>query len=111
MELPEDYMIDFEKLVQTEGIYDNTTGLYVEGSSNWADVRGIVVPLSPSELRYAEGGTYTIEDRKVYVYEAFQEGQKIRYKGKVYTIDAEKDYFDTEGLYIYVAKRDGEVNA
>ena len=65
-----------------------------------------VVPLSNEDLRFDEGGTYTVADRKLYCYKEMTKGNKIKHKESLYTILESKDYTDfDEGLYIYIIKK------
>lgn len=71
-------------------------------------VDGAVVPLSNSDLNLDEGGTYNKEDRKLYCYQEFKKGSKIKHKEKTYTVMEDKDYSDfDDSLFIFVLKRGG----
>lgn len=58
-----------------------------------------------SKLQYGEGGTYSISDIKIYIQEKLNKGQKLKWKGKEFTVDNQLDYSShTKNLYIYVCK-------
>ena len=115
-------MFDFKRLIkkyskepayilrETAGYYDwEQGGMWVPGGEKEIEIEGAVVPLSNEDLQFDEGGTYTIEDRKLYCYEEIDKGEKIKHKGKIYTVMEKKDYSDfTEGLRIYFLKKAGD---
>ncbi|MDO4719642.1 MAG: hypothetical protein Q4A78_03185 [Peptostreptococcaceae bacterium] len=94
-------------LVEEDGHYDyEHGGLYIPGPVTEEEFEGAVVPLSAEELKYEENGKYGREDRKLYCYEAFEVGDRIRHKGLIYTVDKKKDYSDfDEALQIYFLVR------
>lgn len=110
MDLPAEYLVDFSKVEKTGGQYDQQTGIYQEGQENPVAAKGIILPLSNDDLKYAEAGTYTVHDRKIYISEPLTIGQEIEYKGVRYTVRAEKDYSEQADVYIYLAQRVGEAN-
>lgn len=68
-----------------------------------------VVPLSNSDLKYDEGGTYTTQDRKLYTYTSIKLGDKVSCGDAEYTVQEAKDYSDFDaGLCIYFLKRAGD---
>ncbi|MGJ0848185.1 hypothetical protein ACR77J_15955 [Tissierella praeacuta] len=95
-------------LKETEGYRDpNNGGVWVPGKVEEVLIEdGAVAPLSNEDLQFDEGGTYNVEDRKLYCYEDISTGTKIKHKEKIYTVLEKKDYsdFDNE-LYIYFIKR------
>lgn len=107
--LDEFELTTFHKIVSgSPGGYDPSTGLYIPGSPPLeVQTEGLMLPLSSSDLRFDEAGTYTTHDRKVYTRETLTEGQEIKCKGKTYKVHGEKDYNDQTGLYVYYVKRVG----
>ncbi|WP_026702859.1 hypothetical protein [Salibacterium aidingense] len=111
MQLPMRYLMDFIVLKEGERILDPETGKYRTPELVEETVQGIILPLNDDEMKYGEAGTYTVQDRKVYVSFPMKVGQQIKYKDNRYTIRAEKDYGDLADVYIYFAKRVGETSA
>lgn len=95
-----------------EGYHDPYQGgKWVPGKAEEIEIEGAVVPLSNNDLRFDEGGTYTVEDRKLYCYTKIDKGEQVKHKDTLYTVLEGKAYddFDTddEGLFIYVLRRGG----
>ncbi|MDQ0299641.1 hypothetical protein J2S78_002061 [Salibacterium salarium] len=111
MQLPMRYLVDFTVLQEGEQVFNQETGLYESSDPVEEPVQGIILPLNNDEMKYGEVGTYTVQDRKVYVSFPLKVGQQIKYKDDRYTIRAEKDYGDLADVYIYFAKRVGESSA
>ncbi|WP_333638208.1 hypothetical protein [Tissierella praeacuta] len=93
---------------ETEGYRDpNQGGIWVPGKIEEILIEnGAVVPLSNEDLKFDEGGTYGVEDRKLYCYQDIDKGIKVKHKEKIYTVLEKKDYTDfDEELRIYYIKR------
>jgi hypothetical protein len=99
----EEFRVDFIAIDEVKG-HHNDSGKWIEGATNPRAMHGIILPLSNDDLKRESNGTYTSMDRKIYVIEPMQIGQKIEYKGQTYTIDASKNYEDYADVYIYFAK-------
>lgn len=98
------------KLIETEGYSDvNNGGIWVDGRIEEILIpNAAVVPLSNEDLKFGEGGTYTVEDRKLYCYEDIGKGTKVKHKDKSYTVIERRDYEDFDiGIFIYFVKRGG----
>lgn len=98
------------EIKETDGYTDYSQGgVWIPGTIERILIDGAVVPLSKQELEYGEGGSYSIEDRKLYCYVDLIKGTKIEHKELPYTIQEKLDYadFDNE-LRIYFIKRGGE---
>lgn len=67
-------------------------------------MEGIILPITEDDLRYAEMGTYSVKDKKIYTTQPLELGQVIEYKGDKYTIQSFKDYSDYADVYIYLAR-------
>jgi hypothetical protein len=96
-------------LEQTEGHYDYSQGgIWVPGTITEVEKQGAVLPLTNEDLKYDEGGTYTTQDKKLYTYNDFEVGSKIKHKDLEYTIQEKQGYeeFDN-GLNIYWCRRAG----
>lgn len=65
---------------------------------------GIILPLSEDDRKYAENGTYTTKEKKLYVTFPIEEGTKIRYKDDEYTVQSFKDYSEYADVYIYLMR-------
>ena len=94
-------------LTESAGHYDYSAGgEWVPGVQAWVQFEGAVVPFNREDLPYDENGTYTIEDKKLYTYQDFKKGAKVKHKDIIYTIDKRKDYADFDSsLIIYIAVR------
>ncbi len=109
MELPSEYLVTFQKVVPGSGGGWNTqTGKYEEVQPSTVDQQGIILPLSTDDLKFSEGGTFSVHDRKIYTDLPLKIGSEIKYEEDSYTIRAEKDYSKQADVYIYFAKRIGE---
>lgn len=100
-------MTTLQHITNTGGYndYDNG-GVWVDGAKTSTPFQGAVFPLSYKELNYGQGGTYTLDDRKLYTYNAFNDGEKVESEGLAYTIKQAKDYSRFGGgLRIYIMKR------
>ena len=98
------------ELVETDGYRDyENGGIWVGGTMEEILIEdGAVIPLSNDDLKLDEGGTYTIQDKKLYCYKEMKAGTKVKYKEKEYTVMESKDYADFDiGLFIYILKRGG----
>ena len=95
---------------ETGGHYDYSQGgIWVEGTLTETEQEGAVVPLTNNDLQYDENGTYTTQDKKIYTYNDYEKGQKIKHKNVFYTIQEKRDYIDfDDGLNIYWARRSGD---
>lgn len=115
-------MFNFERLIsryskfpvfllrEAEGYFNyEAGGVWTPGIVEEISIKGAVVPLSNSDLKYDEGGSYSIGDYKLYTYTDIALGEKVRCKDKEYTVQEKKDYSDFDiGLNIYFIKRVGE---
>lgn len=102
--------IDITLIDRSGGAHDPATGIWQPGTPAESTIRVIVVPLTADDLRYDDTGTWSPQDRKVYTQQPLQLGQQIRDAGRTYTLQTERDYSDYAGLYIYWARRAGEVS-
>lgn len=113
-------MFDFKRLVKkytkikpqrqtftTDGYYDyDNGGVWVEGTSTFKEFEGAVLPLG-KELRYDNSG-YTVEDKKLYTYEAVENNEIIKHDGREYTAMDMKDYKDYDStLRVLILKAGG----
>ena len=103
-------------LKETEGHYDmGYGGVWIDGSVEEIILYpASILPLSRDELRYAEGGVYNEDSRKLYCYEKLEKKTKIIHTMldetvRHYTILQLQDYSDYDkGLRIYYLKRADE---
>lgn len=83
-------------------------GIYEDGEEIEILFSGAVVPLTNQDLKFAENGAYKAEDRKLYCYQDFPLGIRVKHKGLFYKVAERKDYADfANGLFIYFLKRQG----
>lgn len=99
----EEFQVPFVACEESEGRWADN-GDWIPGSKVSVNMVGIILPLSEDDLRYAEAGTYSEKDRKIYTTQPLKIGQKIEYKGIPYTIQNFKDYSDYADVFIYYAR-------
>lgn len=105
MELPSEYLVPFYVNEHGEGQWNISTGKYEKPEPLLIEYQGIVLPLSTDDLKFSEGGSFSIHDRKIYTDEKLDIGSTIEYQDDPYTIRAAKDYSEQADIYIYYAKR------
>jgi hypothetical protein len=98
-----EFKVSFTAYVESEGHW-NDAGDWVEGGETPVSMVGILLPLTENDLQYAENGTYSVKDKKIYTTEQLELGQKVEYKGSSYTVQNFKDYSDYADVYIYFAR-------
>ncbi|MBC3889512.1 hypothetical protein GH810_14455 [Acetobacterium paludosum] len=105
--MPGMVMATLTRTSRAEGHYDyENGGIWVDGAPTEISFKGAVLPLSYKDLKYDSGGTYTVDDRKLYTYNSFDTGEKINHGGTPYTILEDKDYSQFGGgLHVYIIKR------
>ncbi|WP_425447743.1 hypothetical protein [Dethiothermospora halolimnae] len=93
----------------TDGYRDwDNGGVWVEGGKRPVEVQGAIVPLNTEDLKFDDGGTYTTDDRKLYIHRNLDIGEEVKdaIDGKTYQVHREKDYSRfANGLNIYFLKR------
>lgn len=99
----DEFQVPFTYFGHTEGYWDNN-GDYIEPKDEPIPMTGIVLPLTENDLKYAEAGTYSQKEKKLYTVLPLEEGRLIDYKGDAYTIQAFKDYSEYADVYIYLAR-------
>ncbi|MEK5070507.1 hypothetical protein [Sporosarcina sp. FSL K6-1508] len=99
----DEFQVPFVYFNHQEG-YWNDEGDYIEEKDEPIPMTGIVLPLTENDLKYAEAGTYSQKEKKLYTVDPLEEGRLIEYKGDKYTIQAFKDYTDYADVYIYLAR-------
>lgn len=112
-DLVEQYPATIYRVVRTGAGYDQATGIWHPGTEREVLVSRpcAVLPLSSTDLRFAEAGTYTMTDRKLYCYERLELGARVKHDGLEYAVHAEQAYLYAAGLRVYVIKRVGESGA
>lgn len=71
------------------------------------DMEGIILPLSNDDLKFDTAGTYTKQDRKLYLEEpqVLKENDRLLIDELVYRVMADKPYSYYAGFNIYFLKR------
>ncbi|TMV49364.1 hypothetical protein FE783_12675 [Paenibacillus mesophilus] len=103
-----DWETDFQRLQKGGGHYDYAHGgKWVPGYGDPIDMQGIVVPFSYAELQFGSGGTYTQDDRVVFVRKpvSLDIDDRIIYDGHEYRVLEQADYTEYANFYAYLAKR------
>lgn len=72
------------------------------------DREGIVLPLSNKDLQFAANGTYSRQDKKVFVTEPIEIKSTITYKGLDYLVDEAADWDEYSDFYVYLCRRGGK---
>lgn len=71
------------------------------------DMEGIILPLSTDDLKFDTAGTYTKQDRKLYLQEPeeLQENDQVQIDSLKYRVMGEKPYGYYAGFNMYFLKR------
>lgn len=110
-ELVKDFsLVQVYKIEKTECHYDYTQGgIWIEGIETEVEIDGAVVPLTTQDvdrLDYRDNLAYVRNSRKLYTHTELNLNDKVKHKGKVYTIQDKKGYEDFDiGLGIYIIRR------
>lgn len=99
----DEFRVPLLYLDHQEGFW-NDEGDYVEEQELPRPMSGIVLPLSDDDLRYAEAGTFSKREKKVYTTIPLQEGRQVEYNGDRYTIQSFRDYSEYADVYIYLMR-------
>lgn len=99
----DEFQVPFVYFDHQEG-YWNHEGDYIEEKDEPIPMTGIVLPLTENDLKYAEAGTYSQKEKKVYTTVPLQEGREVEYKGDKYTIQSFKDYSEYADVFIYLMR-------
>lgn len=103
-DLIERHSVPFEVLSYGDGSY--VGGKWQSGSESVSEANGAILPLAERKI-YHSGGTYTTQDRNLYMnspIEGALKELKVRYQGNIYSVEEETDYPPYSGTYIYVLK-------
>lgn len=95
-----------------DGFHDyNNGGRWVEPEYKNIEILGVLTKLSNNDLKMAEAGSVTIEDRKLRTYKSLPKHTPIEYDGEVYKVinGVDRSLYDTsggeEGLHTYFITR------
>ena len=98
------YSVPFELHRKTDGKY--VSGRWEDGTVEVISMKGAIVPMSERKI-YHSGGTYTTEDRELYVSEELGfdlTSLNVVYKGNTYTVETSRNFEDYADVYIYNLK-------
>lgn len=98
------YSVSFDLQRMTEGTW--VSGKWEEGLTETIPMRGAIVPMSENKI-YHSGGTYTADDRELYVSEALGADLttlKVLYKGNTYGVENSRNFDEYTDAYIYNLK-------
>lgn len=99
------YSCSFTLITKGEGKYEG--GIYVDGEPIEQEMTGAVVPMSSKKI-YGSGGTYTAQDKQLYMYSEIPKallGSQVKYNDCVYNIEEDSDYSEFADVWEYVLKR------
>lgn len=99
----DEFKVPFIAHISEKGVYDEA-GDWIPGGTAEKAMNGIILPLSDDDFKREGNGSYTSQDRKIYIVEPLPMGTVIEYKGERFTIDGSKPYDDYADVYIYFAK-------
>lgn len=99
----DEFKVPFVAISESEGDWSDD-GKWIPGGPTETPMKGIVLPLSEDDLQYAEAGTYSVKDKKIYTTQALEMGAEVEYKGDRYTIQNFKDYSEYADVYIYLMR-------
>ncbi len=106
-EMLEPYSQPITIINKTGGEFNQSTGQWEKGEPSEVEIEAPVLPLSPDDLRFDEL-TYTTSDRKIYLHQHLDIGQKVVIDGVNYTVMSRRDYsHHANGLRIYIVGRGG----
>lgn len=103
------YSVPFSRIPKSPGSRDYSKGgQWVEGMpSDPVQMTGIIVPITNDDLRFDAGGTYTKQDKKIYVMKPdfLVTNDEILFRDKKYRVMEEKIYEDYANFNIYIVRR------
>lgn len=104
-----EYNRSFQYLPETKSYRDfEKGGQMIPGVQlDPVDMEGIILPLSTDDLKFDAAGTYTKQDRKLYLQEpaVLQENARVAVDDLVYRVMGEKPYGHYAGFNVYFLKR------
>lgn len=98
------YGVPFELQRKTDGAV--VSGRWEDGSIKTFNMFGAIVPMSENKI-YHSGGTYTTDDRELYMSEAIGFNLttvKVIYKGNVYAVQSSRNFEEYADVYVYTLK-------
>ena len=91
-------------LHKSQGGY--VSGKWEEGGELVKEMRGAIVPMSDRKI-YGSGGTYTSQDRELYVSEPLEgslSDVKVVYKDNTYAVEEGRNFEDYADAAVYTLK-------
>lgn len=99
----------FQRIPYTESYRDYSKGgQMVKGQPlDPEDMEGIIVSLGNNDFRFDSAGTYTKQDRRLYLQEPYslQENDTVMVDGKDFRVMGDKSYSVYAGFNTYILKR------
>lgn len=99
------YKATFEIVSENNGHYED--GEWQPDDNTTITKQGAIVPMSEKKI-YQPGGTYTTQDRELYMFEKLPDAllnSYVIYQGNRYKIEQETDYSEYSDVYTYVLRR------
>ncbi|MBM7696635.1 hypothetical protein JOD44_001752 [Salimicrobium jeotgali] len=103
------YNRPFQRITFAEGYRDyGNGGQWVEGGENPPiESQGIIMPLGNDDLTFDTSGTYTVEDRKLFLQEpeTLDKDDLVRVDGDDFHVTGDKAWQQYGGFNVYLLKR------
>lgn len=104
-----EYNQPFQHLPHTESVrnYENGGQMDPGVPLGPVDMKGIILPPSDDDLKFDAGGTYTKQDRKLYLQEpaVLDENDRVLIGGLIYRVTGDRPYGYYAGFNTYFLKR------
>lgn len=101
-DLIEKHSVTYYLMKKEKGNYID--GEYIQGKESEIELSGTILPLSTRKL-YQLGGSYTTKDMQLYSYFPLEvEHANVKYNGKEYEIEEDKEYPAYADVYLYILK-------
>ncbi|MFJ8245180.1 hypothetical protein [Peribacillus asahii] len=107
-DLLEEYSVPFVAYEKRDGDWADNGDWVPTGKLVPIHLKGAIFPLTKDDLQYAENGTYSVKDRKIYTTHVLEVGQRLQYKNITYTIQGMEDYSDYMDINVYYARWAGD---
>ena len=105
------YSQDFYILNKATGAWNTSTGKYVEGATTKQLITAPILPLTNDDIANEQSGTYTRQDKKIYIHIDIANGKEVEINSEIWTVMAVKDYSQhANGLIIAIIRKRGDAS-